>query len=102
MEGRRNGPMVNMEAGNGKAERELSVAQKLSEMAIDLAMHSESVATRVENKLSPISWPEPPVPEKLRTEDDTWPEYFAALRDQLQRIQEANRRIDNVLDRTGI
>ncbi len=102
MEGRRNGPMVNIEAGNCKAERELSVAEKLGEMAIELAIVSESVAARVENRLSPISWPEPPVPEKLRTEDDTWPEYFAMLREQLRRIQEAQRRIDNVLDRTGI
>lgn len=102
MEGRRNGSMINMEAGNGKAERELSVAQKLSEMAIDLAMHSESVATRVENKLSPISWPESPVTERLMTEDDIWPEYFAMLREQLRRIQEAQRKIDNVLDRTSI
>lgn len=99
MDGRRSG---NMEAGNCKAERELSVAQKLSEMAIDLAIKAESVAARAENTLSPISWPEPPVPERLGTANDNWPEYFAGLRDQLQRIQEANRRIDNVLDRTGI
>lgn len=82
--------------------RELSVSEKTLELAKDLATLSEEIATRVEHKLSPISWPEPPVPEKLGTAEDNWPEYFSMLRGQLKRIQEAQRRIDNALDRTGI
>lgn len=91
-----------MQNSNAVLAKELSVSDKTYEMARELAQLSEEVAARVESKLSPISWPEPPVPEKLGTAEDNWPEYFSMLRGQLKRIQEAQRRIDNALDRTGI
>lgn len=91
-----------MQNSNAVSAKELSVSDKTYEMARELAQLSEEVAARVESKLSLISWPELPVPETPGTAVDNWPEYFARLRDQLQRIQEAQRRIDNALDRTGI
>ncbi len=102
MEGRRNGPMVNMETGNCKAERELSVAEKLNEMARDTARLAEATASRMEDKLAPLCWPVELTPEKLSTSNEEWPEYFASLREYLQEIHKAQLRIQNALDRTGI
>jgi len=96
------GPMANMEAGNCKVEQELSVAEKLNEMAKETALFSEAVASRLEHKLEPLCWPVDPSPEKLATSSEDWPDYFASLREQMQRIHRANLRIENALDRTGI
>ena len=102
MDGRRNGPMVNMEAGNGSAGQELSVAEKLNEMARETALLSEAVASRLEHKLEPLCWPIAHTDEKLGTSAEEWPDYFASLRAQLERINTAQIRIENALDRTGI
>lgn len=82
--------------------RELSVSEKTLELAKDLATLSEEIATRVEHKLSPISWPAPPLPDRLEAGQETWPVYFDSMREQMNRIQTAQRRIETALDRTGI
>lgn len=102
MDGRFNRQIVNEEAGSYKAEKELSIAAKTCNMAVELARMSEALAERVENKLSPISWPAAPAECSLGHEHDTWPEYFAVLREHLQQIQDSHHRIENALDRIGI
>lgn len=94
-----------MEAGNCKVERELSVAEKLNEMARETALFSEAVASRLEHKLEPLCFPVAVTAEKLGTSAEEWPDYFAALREEMQRIHRANLRIENALnalERTGI
>ena len=89
-------------SGEAAAGSELSVAEKLNEMARETARLAEATASRMEDKLAPLCWPVDSTAEKLGISNEEWPDYFASLREYLQEINKAQLRIQNALDRTGI